>query len=109
MLYTKGGEIKMEKPWAVILAAGAGTRMNSSLPKVLHLLCGKPLLWHVLAAAQEVSDRQVIVTGSGAEQVREYFGEKYLYVLQDRQLGTGHALQKALPHLPEQRSPGALR
>lgn len=91
----------MEKPWAVILAAGAGTRMNSSLPKVLHRLCGKPLLWHVLAAAQEITDRQVIVTGFGEEQVREYFGEKYLYVRQDRQLGTGHALQKALPYLPD--------
>ncbi|NLX91583.1 MAG: bifunctional UDP-N-acetylglucosamine diphosphorylase/glucosamine-1-phosphate N-acetyltransferase GlmU [Firmicutes bacterium] len=92
----------MEKPWAVILAAGAGTRMNSSLPKVLHRLCGKPLLWHVLAAAQEVTDKQVIVTGFGEEQVRDYFGEKYLYVRQDRQLGTGHALQKALPYLPDQ-------
>lgn len=91
----------MNKSSAVILAAGTGTRMNSSLPKVLHLLCGKPLLWHVLAAAQHVSERQVIVTGFGAEKVKEYFGDKYLYANQDRQLGTGHALQKALPYLPD--------
>ena len=65
----------MEKPWAVILAAGAGTRMNSCLPKVLHLLCGKPLLWYVLASAQEVSDRQVIVTGLIRTGKRIFWGE----------------------------------
>jgi len=92
----------MKKPWAVILAAGAGTRMNSSLPKVLHRLCGKPLLWYVLASTQDLSDRQVVVTGFGSEQVRGYFGEQYLYVQQERQLGTGHALRKALPYLPDQ-------
>jgi len=92
----------MDKPWAVILAAGAGTRMNSSLPKVLHPLCGKPLLWHVLACGADLVERQVIVTGFAAEQVEEFFGEQYTYVRQERQLGTGHALQTALPHLPEE-------
>ncbi len=91
----------MEKPWVVILAAGAGTRMNSTLPKVMHPLCGRPLLWHVLAAAREVSEDQLIVTGFGSRQVEEYFGEGYFYARQEQQLGTGHALQKALAHLPE--------
>ena len=91
----------MKKPWAVILAAGAGTRMNSSLPKVLHSLCGKPLLWHVLASVSELTDKQIIVTGFAAEQVEGFFGEFYTYVRQEDQLGTGHALSMALPCFPD--------
>lgn len=91
----------MRQSWAVILAAGEGTRMKSSLPKVMHLLCGKPLLWHVLRSAQKATARQVVVVGHGADRVRDYFGEKYIYVEQSPQLGTGHALLQALPHLPE--------
>lgn len=90
----------MEQPWAVILAAGEGTRMHSALPKVLHLLCGKPLLWHVLQAAGAATKKQVLVIGRGAEQIRDYFGAEYLYVEQEERLGTGHALRQALPHLP---------
>ena len=90
----------MEQPWAVILAAGEGTRMHSALPKVLHPLCGKPLLWHVLQAAKGVTKKQVLVVGRGAEQIRNYFGAGYLYVEQEERLGTGHALQQVLPHLP---------
>ena len=90
----------MEQPWAVILAAGEGTRMHSALPKVLHLLCGKPLLWHVFQAAGEVTKKQVLVIGRGAEQIKDYFGEEYLYVEQRERLGTGHALQQVLSYLP---------
>jgi bifunctional UDP-N-acetylglucosamine pyrophosphorylase/glucosamine-1-phosphate N-acetyltransferase len=90
----------MEQPWAVILAAGEGTRMQSALPKVLHLLCGKPLLWHVLQAARVVTKKQVLVIGRGADQIRDYFGTEYFYVEQGERLGTGHALQQVLPHLP---------
>ena len=90
----------MEQPWAVILAAGEGTRMHSALPKVLHPLCGKPLLWHVLQAAKGVTKKQVLAVGRGAEQIRDYFGAGYLYAEQEERLGTGHALQQVLPHLP---------
>jgi bifunctional UDP-N-acetylglucosamine pyrophosphorylase / glucosamine-1-phosphate N-acetyltransferase len=90
----------MQHPWAVILAAGEGTRMHSSLAKVLHPLCGRPMLWHVLDAAQAVTEQQVVVVGKGGEQVREYFGEKLCYVEQHKRLGTGHALLQTLPHLP---------
>ncbi|MDO9534387.1 MAG: NTP transferase domain-containing protein [Bacillota bacterium] len=92
----------MNHSHAVILAAGEGTRMNSSLPKVLHLLCGKPLLWHILESAKVVTSEQLIITGHGAELVREYFGENFSYLLQEQRLGTGHALQQALPKLPDQ-------
>ncbi len=91
----------MEELIAVILAAGEGTRMKSSLPKVLHRLCGKPMLRHILESAEAVTDRQVIITGFGSEQVREYLGEKYLCLEQRERLGTGHALQQSLPYLPE--------
>ncbi|MGI5876382.1 MAG: bifunctional UDP-N-acetylglucosamine diphosphorylase/glucosamine-1-phosphate N-acetyltransferase GlmU [Dethiobacteria bacterium] len=92
----------MKQLWAVILAAGQGTRMNSSRPKVLHLLCGKPLLWHVLRSARGITDKQILIVGHGAEDIKAYFGEKLCYVDQEQQLGTGHALQQALPYLPDQ-------
>lgn len=91
----------MGQPWAVILAAGAGTRMRSSLPKVLHHLCGRPMLWYVLQSAKAVTSKQLLVIGYGAEQVKSYFGQEYFYVEQRQQLGTGHALQQVLPHLPD--------
>ncbi len=91
----------MSQPWAVVLAAGAGTRMNSSLPKVLHKLCGKPMLWHLLRSLTNMTFRQLLVVGYGKEQVMDYFGSEYVYVEQEKQLGTGHALLKALPHLPD--------
>lgn len=91
----------MEELITVILAAGEGTRMKSSLPKVLHRLCGKPMLWHVLESAGAVTGRQIVIAGYGADQVREYFGEEFFYLEQRERLGTGHALQQSLPHLPE--------
>lgn len=90
----------MEQPWAVILAAGEGTRMQSAGPKVMHLLCGRPLLWHVLGAAKVLTKKQVLVIGRGAAQIRGYFGAGYSYVEQAQRLGTGHALQQVLPQLP---------
>jgi bifunctional UDP-N-acetylglucosamine pyrophosphorylase/glucosamine-1-phosphate N-acetyltransferase len=74
--------------------------MKSSLPKVLHLLCGRPMLWHVIQSAKAVTSEQLLVIGHGAEQVKGYFGEEFLYVEQRQQLGTGHALQQVLPYLP---------
>ena len=84
------------KVTAVLLAAGQGTRMKSSLPKVLHPLCGKPMLWHVLEALKEAAtERPVVVVGHGAEEVSKYLGDLAQTVLQEPQLGTGHAAMQA--------------
>ena len=73
----------------VILAAGIGKRMKSSLPKVLHPLAGLPLIEHCLRAVAGVTDRlPVIVVGHGAEQVRTTVADKARFVLQEPQLGT---------------------
>jgi bifunctional UDP-N-acetylglucosamine pyrophosphorylase/glucosamine-1-phosphate N-acetyltransferase len=81
---------------AVLLAAGQGTRMKSDLPKVLHPLCGKPMLWHVLEALKSVTTEQpVVVVGHGAEEVRKYVGDSAECVLQEPQLGTAHATLQA--------------
>ena len=85
----------------LVLAAGAGKRMRSSVPKVLQPLAGRPLLAHVLATARELSPRKVIVVhGHGAEAVREAFNaEQVEWVLQDQQLGTAHAVMQAMPRV----------
>lgn len=83
---------------AVILAAGMGTRMKSDLPKVLHPINHQPLISYVLTATQQAGMEQIcIVVGHGAEAVQATLGGGYLYALQQPQLGTGHALQQALP------------
>lgn len=84
------------KVTAVLLAAGQGTRMKSEVPKVLHPLCGKPMLWHVMEALREATtEKPVIVAGHGAEGVIKYLGESAQTVLQEPQLGTGHAAMQA--------------
>src|SRR5262249_44052328 len=90
----------------VILAAGKGTRMFSALPKVLHPLAGRPLLSHVVDSARALSaDRIVVVYGHGGEQVPAAFrGGSLVFVLQEPQLGTGHAVQQALPALKGERA-----
>jgi bifunctional UDP-N-acetylglucosamine pyrophosphorylase/glucosamine-1-phosphate N-acetyltransferase len=81
---------------AVLLAAGQGTRMKSDLPKVLHPLCGKPMLWHVLEALKDVTtEKPVVVVGHGAQEVTRYLGDSAESVLQEPQLGTGHAAMQA--------------
>lgn len=85
---------------AVILAAGQGTRMKSSLPKVLHPILGKHLACYALEAARQVTQATpVMVIGHGAEQVRQALGNQAEYVLQQPQLGTGHAVMQAEPLL----------
>jgi bifunctional UDP-N-acetylglucosamine pyrophosphorylase / glucosamine-1-phosphate N-acetyltransferase len=80
----------------VILAAGQGKRMKSNLPKVLHPVCGMPMLLHVLKAARAVeAQRIVVVLGHGHEQVSPYLPEDCVVALQERQLGTGHAVLAA--------------
>jgi bifunctional UDP-N-acetylglucosamine pyrophosphorylase/glucosamine-1-phosphate N-acetyltransferase len=85
----------------VILAAGQGKRMHSDRPKVLHPLAGRPLLAHVLDTARSLAPSRVcVVYGHGGEQVREATGDDSIaWVRQEPQLGTGHALQQALPML----------
>ena len=85
----------------VIMAAGKGTRMKSSLPKVLHRLAGRSLLQHVLETAASLgADRIITITGHGAEQVEAAVQAPHLqFVRQMPQLGTGHAVQQAAPRL----------
>ncbi len=86
---------------AVILAAGQGTRMRSKLPKVLHPLLGQPMAWHALETARQVTGSQpVMVIGHGAGAVRQALGPQAAsYVVQEPQLGTGHAVMQAEPLL----------
>ncbi len=86
---------------AVVLAAGMGKRMRSDLPKVLHPALGQPLVQHVLAAVRRAGIcRTVVVVGHQAERVRKTLaGEDLSFALQEPQLGTGHAVQQAEPHL----------
>ena len=85
----------------VILAAGQGKRMNSDLPKVLHPLAGRPLLSHVLDTARLLAPSRVcVVVGHGADRVRQAIGDAGVaWATQAQQLGTGHAVMQALPHL----------
>ena len=81
---------------AVVLAAGKGKRMNSKLPKVLHRICGKPMVAHVVAAAKAAGVKSlVVVIGHGAQQVRDSLGKDVEFVVQKDQLGSGHALLQA--------------
>ena len=87
----------------VILAAGEGKRMKSALPKVLQTIAGQPMLAHVIAAARELNPGGIhIVYGHGGEQVRTAFaGQADLHwAQQSQQLGTGHAVQQAMPDVP---------
>jgi len=85
----------------VILAAGKGTRMYSDIPKVLHKLAGKPMVQHVLDCAQQLTPEQIcVVYGHGGETVpKALAGSKSVFVIQEPQLGTGHAVQQAMPLL----------
>ena len=85
----------------VVLAAGKGTRMKSDLPKVLHPLAGQPLLAHVLDAAAELGPERIcVVYGHGGETLPQTIGRVDLrWAKQEPQLGTGHAVQQAVPHL----------
>ncbi len=85
----------------IVLAAGKGTRMRSSLPKVMHPIAGKPMLGHVIDAARTIHATAVhVVVGHGAEAVKSAFdGDNLSWVEQREQKGTGHAVQQALPVL----------
>ena len=86
-----------------ILAAGKGTRMKSSKPKVLHPIAGRPMLRHLVSTVQSLGINNVhVVVGSGADEVKKLFQNDDIdFVLQLEQKGTGHAVMQALPHLDE--------
>ncbi|CAM3255173.1 bifunctional UDP-N-acetylglucosamine diphosphorylase/glucosamine-1-phosphate N-acetyltransferase GlmU [Filibacter tadaridae] len=86
----------MTNTYAIVLAAGQGTRMKSALYKVLHPVCGTPMVEHVIDHIRSLgANRIVTVVGHGAELVEETLGSKSEYVLQAEQLGTAHAVQQA--------------
>ena len=88
----------------IILAAGAGKRMKSVLPKVLQPIAGQPMLAHVIATARELQPAAIhVVYGHGGDQVRSYFADQpdLLWAEQAQQLGTGHAVAQAMPEVPD--------
>lgn len=87
----------------VILGAGKGSRMKSNLPKVLHTLANKPLLQHVVDTSTQLNPSEThVVIGHGAEQVKSQLdGQQLSWVLQEEQLGTGHAVAQAMPGIPD--------
>ena len=89
----------------IILAAGAGTRMQSGRPKVLHRLAGRPLLEHVVRTAEALSPAAIfVVYGHGGEALpKALSGLAVEWVRQAEQLGTGHAVQQVLPSLSDGR------
>ena len=85
---------------SIILAAGEGTRMRSKLPKVLHPLAGKPMVWYALKAVETLTDlTPVLVVGHGSDAVMAAVGDAAAYALQEEQLGTGHAVLMGKPYL----------
>ena len=87
----------------IILAAGQGTRMKSAMPKVLHALAGKPLVQHVIDNAHGLNAKAIhLIYGHGGDQVRATITDATIqWVLQAQQLGTGHAVQQAIPNVPD--------
>lgn len=84
------------KVMAIVLAAGQGKRMKSKLYKVLHPVCGKPMVGHVVETVKQLaSERTVVVVGHGADKVKAYLEASAEFVLQEKQLGTGHAVLQA--------------
>lgn len=86
----------MSKRYAVVLAAGQGTRMKSKLYKVLHPVCGKPMVQHVVDQVSKLEIEHIVtIIGHGADLVKTQLGEQSSYALQEEQLGTAHAVMQA--------------
>ncbi|MFO8062236.1 MAG: sugar phosphate nucleotidyltransferase [bacterium] len=87
----------------LILAGGMGTRMKSSLPKVMHSICGRPMLYHIVETSGMLEpDKIILLIGNGSEMVRDYFEQENIpveYAYQHEQLGTGDALRCAVPSI----------
>ncbi len=102
MTEPSGGDRTTEPALAIILAAGKSTRMKSVLPKVVHEVCGRPMLEYVLEAVRETGVRRIVlVVGHGAEIVRSLFSDQpgVEFALQAEQRGTGHAVMMCREHL----------
>lgn len=94
----------MKERYAIILAAGQGTRMKSKLYKVMHPVAGKPMVGHVYDQVNEAGvDKTVTIVGVGAETVQDYLGNKSEYSLQEAQLGTAHAVMQAEDRLVDKK------
>src|SRR5690606_855192 len=90
----------MSNRYAVVLAAGKGTRMRSKIHKMLHPVLGKPMVQHVIDQLKQLKLGQIItVVGFGADQVKQQIGNQSEFALQEEQLGTGHAVQQAASFL----------
>src|ERR1700722_6385775 len=101
----------MQGPVAIILAAGQGKRMKSDKAKVLHEVCGQPMIRYVVDAARGAGARTiVVVVGYAADQVCDYFGGEpdILFATQTEQLGTGHAAKACRPLLGDYRGPAMI-
>lgn len=86
----------MNQKYGIILAAGKGTRMKSELYKVMHPVCGKPMVEHVVDQVERAGAETIVaIVGHGAEMVQQQLGERVSYALQAEQLGTGHAVLQA--------------
>lgn len=86
----------MQERNAIILAAGKGTRMKSKVYKVLHKVCGKTMVEHVLGQLEKAHmDKMVTIVGYGADDVKKVIGNRSEFAVQDKQLGTGHAVMQA--------------
>ncbi|MFX3624206.1 MAG: bifunctional UDP-N-acetylglucosamine diphosphorylase/glucosamine-1-phosphate N-acetyltransferase GlmU [Ectobacillus sp.] len=86
----------MSNRFAVILAAGKGTRMKSKLYKVLHPVCGKPMVQHVLDQVSQLGMQKIVtIVGHGAEEVKNRLGGQSMFAIQEEQLGTAHAVMQA--------------
>jgi bifunctional UDP-N-acetylglucosamine pyrophosphorylase/glucosamine-1-phosphate N-acetyltransferase len=93
----------MDNRYAVILAAGQGTRMKSKLYKVLHPVGGKPMVQHVVDEVSKLDLSKIVaIVGHGAEKVQDQLGESVQYAVQGEQLGTAHAVMQAAAHLEDQ-------
>ncbi|AQR78869.1 bifunctional UDP-N-acetylglucosamine diphosphorylase/glucosamine-1-phosphate N-acetyltransferase GlmU [Paenibacillus larvae] len=91
------------KVMAVVLAAGQGKRMKSKLYKVLHPVCGKPMVGHIVDTLDEIdTSKTLVVVGHGAEAVKNFLGDRVSYAMQEEQLGTGHAVLQAKDTIGEE-------
>jgi bifunctional UDP-N-acetylglucosamine pyrophosphorylase/glucosamine-1-phosphate N-acetyltransferase len=86
----------MSNVYAIVLAAGQGTRMKSKKYKVLHEVCGKPMVEHVIDHLQQLQMEQpIVIVGHGADAVKDALGDRVKFVIQEEQLGTAHAVLQA--------------
>jgi bifunctional UDP-N-acetylglucosamine pyrophosphorylase / glucosamine-1-phosphate N-acetyltransferase len=94
------GGVVMSNRFAVILAAGKGTRMKSKLHKILHPVCGKPMVQHVVDQVNNLSCENIVtIVGYGAEEVEKQLHGQVQFAMQHEQLGTAHAVEQSAPYL----------